>query len=124
MQHHRRDGLRAYRLLEFCRTYRVGKDRAYADIRSGTLIARKVGKNTIILADDAEAYIAALPRLELPPTPETEAKAPRPSRPSSTRVAKAAQEAARAESLLAAMKQARAISTAPETADVPPSANG
>jgi hypothetical protein len=58
---------RAYRFLDFCKTYQVGKDRAYADIRSGALIARKVGKNTIILVDDAEAYIASLPRLELPP---------------------------------------------------------
>jgi len=59
--------IRAYRFLDFCKTYQVGKDRAYADIRSGALIARKVGKNTIILVDDAEAYIASLPRLELPP---------------------------------------------------------
>jgi len=67
---------RAYRFLDFCKTYQVGKDRAYADIRSGALIARKVGKNTIILLDDAEAYIASLPRLELPPIPEAEDKAP------------------------------------------------
>jgi len=53
----------------------VGKDRAFADIRSGALIARKVWKNTIILVDDAEAYISSLPRLELPPNPETEDKA-------------------------------------------------
>jgi hypothetical protein len=58
---------RAYRLLEFCTVYGVSRDRAYADIRNGDLIARKVGKNTIVLADDAERYIASFPRLELPP---------------------------------------------------------
>ena len=58
---------RAYRLLEFCNVYGVSRDRAYADIRGGDLIARKVGKNTIVLADDAERYIASFPRLELPP---------------------------------------------------------
>src|SRR5262245_27054167 len=57
---------RAYRLLEFSDVYGVSRDRAYDDIRSGDLIARKVGKNTIVLADDAERYIASFPRLELP----------------------------------------------------------
>jgi hypothetical protein len=66
---------RAYRFREFCETYGVGKDRAYAAIRRGELIAHKRGKATIILADDAEAYITSLPRLELPPETEREAAA-------------------------------------------------
>ena len=57
---------RAYRFQEFLEAYGVGKQTAYDDIRRGALIAHKRGKSTIILADDAEAYIASLPRLELP----------------------------------------------------------
>ena len=63
---------RAYRFREFCETYGIGKDRAYAAIRKGDLIARKRGKTKLILADDAEAYVAKWPRLELPPAPERE----------------------------------------------------
>ena len=63
---------RAYRFREFCETYGIGKDRAYAAIRKGDLIARKRGKTTLILADDAESYVASLPRLELPAAPERE----------------------------------------------------
>ena len=56
---------RAYRFREFCKTYGIGKDAAYKAIRSGALVARKRGKATIILAEDAERYFASLPRLQL-----------------------------------------------------------
>ena len=58
---------RAYRFREFCTTYGVGKDAAYKAIRDGELIAHKRGKATIILAEDAERYVASLPRLRLSP---------------------------------------------------------
>lgn len=66
---------RAYRFREFCETFGVGKDAAYKAIRDGTLIARKRGKATIILTEDAERYIASLPRLKLS-SPETEMSRP------------------------------------------------
>jgi Helix-turn-helix domain len=56
---------RAYRFQEFLEAYGVGKQTAYDAIRAGDLIAHKRGKSTIIRADDAEAYVASLPRLEL-----------------------------------------------------------
>jgi hypothetical protein len=66
---------RAYRFREFCETYSVGKDQAYAAIRKGDLIAHKRGKATIILTDDAEKFLASWPRLELKADPEQEAAA-------------------------------------------------
>ena len=60
-------GQLAFTMREFCAVYGIGKDRAYDEVREGRLIARKWGARTIILAEDAERFIAALPRLELPP---------------------------------------------------------
>jgi len=45
----------------------VGHDSIYDGIRSGALEARKLGRRTIITRDALERFIAALPRLELPP---------------------------------------------------------
>jgi hypothetical protein len=59
---------RAFNVREFCAEYGIGHDGAYQAIREGKLVARKYGKRTIITADDADRFIAALPRLELPPT--------------------------------------------------------
>ena len=62
------------------RQYGIGHDNAYRAIREGKLVARKYGKRTIITAHDADKFIASLPRLELPPIPETEDKARPPPR--------------------------------------------
>ena len=56
---------RAFRFQEFLQRYALGKDTAYEAIRKGDLIAHKRGRSTIILADDAERYVASLPRLDL-----------------------------------------------------------
>jgi hypothetical protein len=54
----------AHSVGEFCNLYGIGRTRAYAEIASGRLKARKVGARTIITAEDARAWLAALPELE------------------------------------------------------------
>ena len=56
----------AFSVAEFCQAHSIGKDRVYDAIRSGQLVARKYGKLTLIRAEDAAAFMAALPVLELP----------------------------------------------------------
>lgn len=56
----------AFSLAEFCQAHSIGKDRVYDAIRSGQLVARKYGKLTLIRAEDAAAFMAALPVLDLP----------------------------------------------------------
>jgi hypothetical protein len=51
----------AYRLREFCQLAGIGTTKAYAEVRSGRLRIRKSGRNTLVLAGDAAAYLAALP---------------------------------------------------------------
>ena len=41
----------------------LGRTTLYAEIKSGRLIARKVGRRTIVLAQDAESWMAGLPQL-------------------------------------------------------------
>jgi hypothetical protein len=55
---------RAYRIPDFCRTYGVGRSRAYLEIQAGRLRVRKVGRCTLIAAEDAEAWLACLSRAE------------------------------------------------------------
>ena len=50
---------RALSIPEFCATYGVGKSTVYVGIAEGRLRARKVGRRTIIGADDAERWLAA-----------------------------------------------------------------
>jgi hypothetical protein len=50
---------------EFCRRNHIARDTAYKEIRNGRLIARKVGKKTLIFDVDEAAWRAALPVLEL-----------------------------------------------------------
>jgi excisionase family DNA binding protein len=54
---------RALSISEFCRRYGIGRTTAYAEIVAGRLRAIKVGQRTLITADDAEAWLAALPEL-------------------------------------------------------------
>jgi Helix-turn-helix domain len=50
---------------EFCDSYDVCRDTCYSEIRRGRLRVRKLGKRTLILRADAQAWADALPRLEL-----------------------------------------------------------
>jgi excisionase family DNA binding protein len=54
---------RAFSIPEFCLLYGVCRTTVYEEIRAGRLRAVKVGRRTLILVDDAEAWLAALPTL-------------------------------------------------------------
>jgi excisionase family DNA binding protein len=59
-----RYGQRALTIDEFCRRYGIGRTSAYAEIAAGRLRAVKVGRKTLIIVDDAEEWLAALPSLQ------------------------------------------------------------
>ena len=52
---------RVYLLDEFCEVYRCTRSRAYEEMASGRLIARKAGRRTIITDEDAEDWLRSLP---------------------------------------------------------------
>jgi Helix-turn-helix domain len=52
---------RALWLDEFCKAYKCSRADAYKQIDAGLLIARKRGTRTIILKEDADAWLRALP---------------------------------------------------------------
>ncbi|WP_305523306.1 DNA-binding protein [Methylobacterium amylolyticum] len=39
-----------------------GRTKLFADIAAGRLVARKVGRSTVILADDWRKYLEGIPR--------------------------------------------------------------
>src|SRR5215470_2181954 len=53
----------AYNIPEVMARVGVGRDKLYRLIREGKLPARKLGRKTLILASDLEAFLEALPRL-------------------------------------------------------------
>jgi excisionase family DNA binding protein len=53
----------AFTLKDFCGGYRVCREKAYQEIRAGRLRAVKVGRKTLILHADADAWAASLPEL-------------------------------------------------------------
>lgn len=58
------DGKLAYSLNELCEVAAVGRTTVYAALKDGSLKARKRGRNTIILVDDAMAWLYAMPPYE------------------------------------------------------------
>lgn len=46
---------------EFCRWACIGKTKAYAEIKAGRLLVRKIGAKTVVLRSDGEAWLHALP---------------------------------------------------------------
>ena len=52
---------RGLSIEQFCERYGVGRTKAYAEIKSGRLRARKVGRRTILIQDDAEEWLRKLP---------------------------------------------------------------
>jgi excisionase family DNA binding protein len=52
---------RAMSIAEFCERYGPGRTTVYDQIKRGLLRARKCGKRTIIIEDDAEAWLKCLP---------------------------------------------------------------
>ncbi|HMF24094.1 MAG TPA: helix-turn-helix domain-containing protein [Pseudolabrys sp.] len=55
---------RAFSIEEFCQRYPIGRTKAYEEIRLGRLRARKIGRRTIITADDAESWLQRLPSMK------------------------------------------------------------
>ena len=60
----RRSRQRAMSIAAFCERYGPGRTKAYEEIRSGRLRARKMGKRTIITEDDAEDWLQRLPLVD------------------------------------------------------------
>jgi len=60
----RRARHRAMSVAQFCQDYNVGRTKAYEEINSGRLLARKNGKRTLITEDDAEDWLQHLPAFE------------------------------------------------------------
>ena len=52
----------AYTIDESCAAARVGRTTLYEEIAAGRLIARKVGRRTVILRSDLESWLAQLPQ--------------------------------------------------------------
>lgn len=52
---------RAMSVQEFCRTYGIGRTRAYEELKASRLRGRKAGNRTIITVDDAEDWLLRLP---------------------------------------------------------------
>lgn len=53
----------AYTIKEACTVSRTGKTTLYSAIRRGDLVARKLGKKTLILEDDLRRWIEQLPTI-------------------------------------------------------------
>jgi hypothetical protein len=54
----------SYSVDEFARRNRIGLSTAYAEIRAGRLIARKIGRRTLIVAEDARSWRDNLPKVQ------------------------------------------------------------
>jgi hypothetical protein len=53
----------AYSIAELAEDGPVGKSTLNSEIAAGRLVARKIGRRTIIIADDWRSYLAGLPRI-------------------------------------------------------------
>jgi excisionase family DNA binding protein len=54
----------AYSIEEFAELASIGRTFIYEEINAKRLQARKVGRRTIILAEEARAYLESLPALQ------------------------------------------------------------
>ena len=54
---------RALTINEFCDRYGICRETAYQQIRTGKLRAVKLGRRTVLLAADVDAWAAGLPEL-------------------------------------------------------------
>jgi excisionase family DNA binding protein len=55
-------GRRAHTIAETCALIGLGRDTVYTAIRDGRLVARKLGRRTLITDDDLRQFLAGLPR--------------------------------------------------------------
>jgi excisionase family DNA binding protein len=52
---------RVLSVLEFSKSYGIGRTRTYQELRCGRLRAYKAGKRTLIATEDADAWLRSLP---------------------------------------------------------------
>ena len=64
----RRARQRAMSVARFSEDYGIGRTKAYEELKSGRLRARKAGKRTIISLEDTEAWFLRLPAVPLAKT--------------------------------------------------------
>jgi excisionase family DNA binding protein len=57
----------AFAVREFCARYGICRQTFYDEVRRKRLRAVKLGKKTVILKSDAEAWAASLPELKVGP---------------------------------------------------------
>jgi len=58
------DNREAFSVREFCARYGICKQTFYDEIHRGRITAKKLGKKTVILRTDADAWAASLPELK------------------------------------------------------------
>jgi hypothetical protein len=56
---------KAYTINELINAGPLKRNAIYREIREGRLIARKAGKSTIVLAEDWDVFLRALPRMKV-----------------------------------------------------------
>jgi excisionase family DNA binding protein len=56
---------RALTINQFCDRFGVCRETAYQQIRTGKLRAVKLGRRTVLLAPDVDAWAASLPELRV-----------------------------------------------------------
>jgi hypothetical protein len=56
-------GRGALSIAKLCDYAAIGRTTAFAEIKAGRLIAHKRGRTTIILIEDADAWLQSLPRV-------------------------------------------------------------
>lgn len=54
----------SYPLNDFCRTYGIGRTKAYQEIKAGRLRAIKCGKSVLIRRKDADAWLNSLEEMQ------------------------------------------------------------
>jgi len=59
----------AYKPEEAQKVAGIGNTKFYEEVREGRLITRKIGRRTVVLKEDLEAWLAALPIAERRPFP-------------------------------------------------------
>lgn len=61
----REAAMEALSINEACRSMGIGKTKLYALIKARDIPARKIGAKTIILRQDVDSYLSALPAVEI-----------------------------------------------------------
>jgi excisionase family DNA binding protein len=53
----------AYSIAELCEMAGVGRSFLYEEVKAGHLVVTKAGRRSIVLRDDAVAWLSGLPKL-------------------------------------------------------------